>query len=240
MASEKYQPSLVNYDMMPDRGLTLPEEDSEFVPGDQLKLNVQDWKPHKVAAEPPGPSWMDPKKDPRFGKEKKPDYVGDDDLDVHLNYDYTKPREGLHVLNMKNIPSRWIDQNEDSQILRMEMLGNDQVEKKQQVHDAIEEDRMIRAGEEMQSKKKRSSSYVNMKQQLNRPVNINQTDAPDVQYQVNDLNKERRDVNIMNWDVIPGRESRIITKEKIHDLDRYSDDEEVQISPKVATLSRSI
>jgi hypothetical protein len=242
MASEKNKPNVVNYEMMPDRGLTHPDEESEFAPGDELQLNIQDWKPHLVAHDPTGPSWMDPKKDPRFGKEKKSDYVGDDAA-IDLNYDFTKPREGVHVLNMKNLPNRWIDPSEENQILHKELLGNDEVERRwQRVQDASEEDHMIRIGEEMQSKKKRSSSYVNMKQQPTRPVNINKTDAPDAEYEINDANKERRDVGVRNWDMVPGRELRIITKEKnqFNAIERESDDEEVDISPESAALSRSV
>jgi hypothetical protein len=246
MASEKKKAVLVNYDLMPDRGLTeserLEDEDDD-VPGDELMLDVKDWKPHKVIAEPGGPAWMDPKKDPRFGKEKKPDYTGED-VPIDLNHDYLKPREGLHVLDMKNAPARWVDQADEENLIRKEIFeAVDGVERRRRdLEDAAEEDERIRFGEEMQSSKKRSSHFVNMKQQPSRPVNLHKSDAPvDAQYDAKEIGKERRDVGVVSWEKISGREAKIISKEKIqfNETDAGSDDEEVVISPKTTNLSNS-
>lgn len=241
MASEKMGVG-VNYEVMMGRDSLederLDDDHDQILIGDELILDVKDWKPNKVTNQSSGPAWVDPKKDPRFGKEKKPDYTGDDDA-VNINYEYLKPREGLHVLNMQNLPDRWINET-DNEIVKNEIYETDKVERKKNILDAIDEDNQILKGEEMQSSKKRSTNFVNMKQQLNRPVNINKTDAPDILYEVKDVNKEREDIGVRNWDLVPGRESKIITKERIQSNvpEANSDDEEVIVSPKKAALSR--
>lgn len=239
MASETKH-AVVKYDAMVGRDKDDSDseylENDQFLSGDELILDVKDWKPNKVTTQLSGPAWVDPKLDPRFGKEKKSAYTGDDGP-VDLNHDYLKPREGLHVLNMKNLQDRWANDEREDEAVQNEIYENNQVERKKNILDAIDEDRQIRLGEEMQSSKKRSINFVDMKQQRSRPTNINKSDAPDISYNINDSNKDRPDLGVRNWELTTGRDSKVITKEKVYQ-DINSDDEEVVISPKTSILSR--
>lgn len=240
----------VNYSLMKDRGLNYEEEvldDNIILPisGDELILDVKDWKPNKVNGNSGGPSWMDSKKDPRFGKEKKPDFVGDEMMIGNGNYEYIKPREGLHVLNMKNIPERWIDENIEENYLKEDLIEAEKIMKRNNIKDAIDQDEWIKKGEENQSKNKRIQTPVNMKQQLNRQINMHRSDAPNVQYEVKD-DIIRPNINSVNWDLALGREAKVITKEKVQNNGGEDDDitidgvnikEEVQISPNKDVLS---
>jgi hypothetical protein len=248
MADEvKKQKNVVQYSTMAGRGweeeAALNELGSLMGPrdGDEVDLEIEDWKPH-LPTETSGPSWMDPKKDPRFGKPKKADKVEDAPPSPTPNYEYIKPREGVGVLNMGNLRDRWADDkaSEDDQLLREEM-GYGVAEKNAARRDAQEEDEAKRRGSEMESGKKRISYYVNMDKQSTRPENRVQTSAPDVVYNIEDeAVKSRRDKGAISWDLQAGRELKVITKEKVASGGVLPEelDEEVIISPNLDRRSR--
>jgi hypothetical protein len=183
---------------------------------EELELEVVDWKPN-VKRDNQAFRWADEKKNPRFVSEKKHVLLPEAPA-LDPKYDILDPRpKGVTPFHLQ---SGRDDIGQDDDVMDS-MDGIHIGEQRLAINIEIEHDEGISKGRNFSSKNKTTICGINMDHQINRKELINQSDAPDVHYEVNySAIRPKTDKGVGKW-------RKEIKGDEINIFDEFNEEVEV-------------